>query len=67
MPVDPRHLNATSERIIGAAFTVANTLGPGFQEKVYENALAHELGEAGLPAGQRHGIAVRYDNIVVAA
>ena len=32
-----------TEKIIGAAYTVANTLGTGFLEKVYENALLFEL------------------------
>lgn len=34
---------AITETIIGCAFKVQNTLGTGFLEKVYENALAHEL------------------------
>lgn len=37
------HGNLT-EDIIGAAFEVHNALGCGLLEKVYENALAHELG-----------------------
>ena len=37
-----------SETIIGCAYTVANTLGHGFVEKVYENALLHELTKAGV-------------------
>jgi GxxExxY protein len=36
------HQELTQE-IIGAAFEVHNTLGCGLLEKVYENALAHEL------------------------
>jgi GxxExxY protein len=36
-------LEAVTERIIGCAFRVANALGHGFVEKVYENALAHEM------------------------
>jgi hypothetical protein len=48
MHVDDIALNRVSERIIGCAFTVLNTLGTGFLEKVYENALAHELRKAGL-------------------
>jgi GxxExxY protein len=36
-------INRITDRIIGAAFDVANELGVGFLEKVYENALAHEL------------------------
>ena len=37
-----------TEQVIGCAFTVLNSLGPGFLEKVYENALAHECRKAGL-------------------
>lgn len=57
--------DALTERIIGCAYLVANTLGPGFLEKVYENALAHELRKAGLSVAQQQGIEVRYDGIVV--
>jgi GxxExxY protein len=42
-----------------------NTLGSGFLEKVYENALAHELRKAALSVAQQHGITVRYDDIIV--
>ncbi len=55
----------TSERIIGCAFRVMNTLGCGFLEKVYENALAHELRKAGLHVSQQHAITVRYDGVTV--
>jgi GxxExxY protein len=54
-----------SERIIGCAFRVMNTLGSGFLEKVYENALAHELRKAGLHVSQQHAIVVRYDDVIV--
>ena len=57
--------DALTERIIGCAYRVANTLGPGFLEKVYENALAHELRKAGLSVAQQQGIEVRYDGILV--
>lgn len=36
------------EQIIGCAIKVSNTLGAVFLEKVYENALAHELRKVGL-------------------
>ena len=39
MHADEIALNRVSERIIGCAFTVLNSLGAGFLEKVYENAL----------------------------
>jgi len=65
MNADSKGLDETSERIIGCAFTVANTLGAGFLEKVYENALAHELTKAGLMVRQQIAIAVEYDGITV--
>ena len=65
MNADKILLNNLSERIIGCALTVANALGPGFLEKVYENTLAHELRKAGLSVAQQRAIAVRYDDIVV--
>ena len=44
-----------SERVIRCAFEVSNTLGVGFYEKVYENALCVEFREAGIPyRRQRH-------------
>ena len=57
--------NLLSERIIGCAFRVMNTLGCGFLEKVYENALAHELRKDGLRVSQQHAIKVRYDGVTV--
>jgi GxxExxY protein len=59
------HLNPITEKIIGCAYTVGSTLGVGFLEKVYENALAHELRKAGLKVGQQQPIRVRYDDIIV--
>jgi GxxExxY protein len=44
---------------------VLNTLGSGFLEKIYENALAHELQKDGLATVQQQGIAVCHDNVVV--
>jgi GxxExxY protein len=58
-------VNLLSRRIIGCALTVLSALGSGFLEKVYENALVHELRKAGLAVSQRHRIVVRYDGIVV--
>ena len=37
-----------TEKIIGAAFEVHKFLGNGFQEVIYQRALAWELSEAGL-------------------
>jgi GxxExxY protein len=57
--------DALSERVIGCAFKVQNTLGCGFLEKVYENALLHECRKSGLNARAQHPIQVRYDQVVV--
>jgi GxxExxY protein len=51
--------------IIGSCFRVANELGPGFLEKVYENALAHELRKAKAKVVQQQGIEVFYDGVTV--
>ncbi|GLH73729.1 hypothetical protein GETHLI_22310 [Geothrix limicola] len=54
-----------TSRIIGCAYRVANELGPGFLEKVYENALVHELRKAGFNLSQQHSIVVHYDGVKV--
>ena len=62
---DARLLDPLTERIIGCAFRVANALGHGFVEKVYENALAHEMRKCGLGTVQQRGIIVFYDGVIV--
>ena len=57
--------DALREAVIGCAFTVANTLGSGFLEKVYENALAHELKKTGMIVEQQVPISVLYDGVIV--
>jgi len=54
-----------TQEVIRCAFTVSNTLGCGFLEKVYENALAHELCKVGLQVQQQHGITVFYDGVAI--
>jgi len=51
--------------IIAAAFEVHNTLGPGFLEKVYQNALAKELRLGGHQVKAEARIAVYYKDDVV--
>jgi GxxExxY protein len=58
-------LDRLTERIIGCAFRVGNDLGCGFLEKVYENALVHELRKTGLFVQQQYEIEVTYDGVVV--
>jgi GxxExxY protein len=57
--------NEISEKVIGCAYTVSNKLGCGFLEKVYENALSHELCKAGLKTERQRRLAVHYDGVVV--
>lgn len=49
--IDPR-LEGLTERILGAAFAVSNTLGHGFLEAVYRKALLRQLAIDGLNAVQ---------------
>ncbi len=44
----PPEIHALSERIIGCAIEVHRALGPGLLERLYEEALLHELGLCGL-------------------
>jgi GxxExxY protein len=54
-----------TQKIIGCAYKVHNTLGPGFLEKVYENALRIELEKLGLRVKQQEPISVEYEGQVV--
>ncbi|WP_395714534.1 GxxExxY protein [Reyranella sp.] len=65
MTAEWARLNQISERILGCAFAVSNGLGSGFLEKVYENALAHEMRKAGLSVVQQHAMVAKYDGVVV--
>ncbi|MEO0964767.1 MAG: GxxExxY protein [Planctomycetota bacterium] len=58
-------VNELTERVIGCAFAVSNALGAGFLEKVYENALAHEIKKTGLTVQQQKPVEVTYDGAVV--
>jgi len=62
---EKNNMKQLTQRVIQCAFAVSNTLGCGFLEKVYENALAHELRKAGLQVQQQHGITVYYDGVAV--
>jgi GxxExxY protein len=62
--LDFKHTDIT-ELIIKAFYTVYNTLGYGFLEKVYRNALAIELRKLGLDVIQEARIAVYYKGEIV--
>lgn len=60
-------INDITYAINGAVFEVNRVLGPGFLEKVYENALLIELRSRGLKAESRVPIKVLYKEDVVGA
>ena len=60
MGTDRDDLDKLTEGVIGAVFEVANTLGPGFLEKVYERALVRELDLRGIRADSQVPVCVRY-------
>lgn len=49
-----------TQKIIGSAFEVHKFLGNGFQEVIYQRALAYELGKAGLPFVRKMEQAIFY-------
>jgi len=53
-------INDLTYKVIGCAYKVHNTLGPGFLEKVYENSLKIELQEVGIYARQQVKLPVFY-------
>jgi GxxExxY protein len=58
-------LNELTYLINGAIFEVNRILGPGFLEKVYENALLMELKARGIKAAAQYPIKVRYKDQIV--
>ena len=52
-----------SYAINGAAFKVYNTLGPGFLEAVYQEALEIELKKQGIPFEREKELIIHYDGI----
>ena len=57
--------NALSQAVIGAALEVHSTLGPGFLESTYEQALAVELRERAIPFVRQAAVDISYKGIVV--
>lgn len=51
--------------IIGSAMTVYNTLGPGFLEAVYQEALEIELNKRNIPFNSQKELKIFYGDIVL--
>lgn len=67
MPFDPKeypHADLT-KRIIGAAMTVHREIGPGLDEKIYENALCLELAHLGIGFSQQEQFPIYYRGHIV--
>ena len=52
-----------SYKIVGAAFKVYNTLGPGFLEAVYQEALEIEFQREGIPYEREKELKIQYDGV----
>jgi len=59
-----KHADVT-DKVLKAFFKVYNTLGYGFAERVYENALTIELKKMGLKVEKQLDITVYYEGEVV--
>jgi len=65
MNADARGLKQVAEKIIGRAYKVANSLGAGFLENVYENPLRIELCKEGVQVEQQCPANVTYEGQMV--
>jgi GxxExxY protein len=64
MNADLKHKDI-SDTVLCCFYAVYNSLGYGFLEKVYENALVHELTKRGIAVVRQHPISVYYDGTAV--
>lgn len=63
--IEKAALHALCEQVIGAVYEVANTLGLGFLEKVYEHALIRELSLRGMEAESQVAVPVNYKGAAI--
>lgn len=64
--LDPQ-LTDVSRRVIGFAIEVHKSLGPGFDQSVYEKALTGELDDAGISYKIHHLVPIKYKDKEVGA
>jgi GxxExxY protein len=57
--------NEVSHAVIGAAIDVHKELGPGLVEKIYEEALCHELHLRGLKFLRQRSVAISYKGVLL--
>ena len=58
-------LDSIATAVIGAAIAVHQELGPGFLEKIYEEALCQELGRLGITFVRQTRVEVKFKGEVV--
>ncbi|BAZ94931.1 MULTISPECIES: GxxExxY protein [Thiohalobacter] len=58
-------LDGVARQVIGAAIEVHRTLGPGYLESVYEEALAVELESLGIECDRQVPVSIDYKGRVV--
>ncbi|MBK9316701.1 MAG: GxxExxY protein [Acidobacteria bacterium] len=58
-------VNQLATRIIGIAIDVHKTLGAGYMESIYENALSREFEKQGVPFLNQYPIEVVYKGFLV--
>jgi GxxExxY protein len=61
----PAGWNELSSRVIRAAMEVHSVLGPGLLERLYEEALAHELKLAGIRFERQVPIRIKYKDLLL--
>lgn len=54
-----------TRRVIGCAMEVHNTLGVGFQEVIYQRALAMEMTQAALEFSREHEMKIHYKGVEI--
>ena len=58
-------MNELTSAVIGAAIEVHQTLGAGYLESVYEEALCIELNRRGIPFDRQYAFALKYKDAQV--
>jgi len=62
---DETDMDALTDLVIGCAFKVHTTLGAGFLESVYKNALIHELSTHSVTVEPEAALSVTYEGTIV--
>ncbi|MBN1180369.1 MAG: GxxExxY protein [Anaerolineae bacterium] len=61
----PEEVEQFGRVLLDAAMEVHRHLGPGFMERVYEDALCYELDLRGIPFEQQMPVSVFYKGVVI--